>query len=391
MLRNAVTSRIFGARRNSSAVPRTRGSGVLSAPTPRRSCLSCASEPRVRWPALQRENLKSFCRAFYKKRPAFQKPPTCNTGVTKPLPRPLLASQGQDKRPMEKITKHVDWISATFPEGTEPEHVFPKLEFKYTGKGIHGYQTRIVNGETGAQFFMDGSGESMGTHMQLSGDALSELRKLHNIDDENIVNHISGCNGKIGRIDLAINIHDGQITPKTFFDAVRKTEVKTTARKSSYIWGIDDGIEAMTAYLGHRQSDRFLRCYDKNAQRKIVDVEAWIRFELELKRVWANGVQKAMSEHSRDAVINSQFNDFMGWGNREFNRAVSGASAPIDEIGRQQTNTEKWLMKQVIPALAKVCHTNTGFLASFMAAYRKAIHDLNNPDDTTSHLEGADL
>lgn len=279
---------------------------------------------------------------------------------------------------MLKVTKHVDWISVTFPESITPEMVFPSLEFKYVGSGIHGYKDRFLDGKTGAQFFSNGHSSSMGVHAQLSGAALSQIRKEFNVSDNNLVNHLTGLNGKIGRIDLAINIHGGNVTPKSFFNAVRAEDVKTSSRKTSYVWGIEDGIEGMTTYLGNRHSDRFLRCYDKNAELKIVDADAWVRFELELKRVWANGAQKAMTEHSTESVINSHFADFMQWGNREYNQAISGESAPIDEIGRKDTNTEKWLIKQCIPALARVCYANPGFLARFMKDYRNAVRELEN-------------
>lgn len=373
MLRNRVTSHT--GKRNGSLVPRTRGSNVPSASADQ--CPIIRQRQQTRLLAYYSPKPQKFCGAFSKATRIQKQPPYSNRGVTRPPQYPTSWLYSSIKRGTMKITKHLDWISVTFPAEVKPTDVFPALEWGYAGEGVHGYRTKHIDALTGAIAFSDGHTANMGMHIQLSGSVLSELRETMGGTDAGIMEHLTNYNGLCSRVDLALNIHGGKTTPATLFRAFKAGNIKSTARKCSYIKGYENGITGMTFYAGNRQSDRFFRAYDKNAESKITSMDAWLRLELELKRVWARGAQGAVKEHGVSAVVNAQFNDFMQWSNEEYTTALQGDSAPIDEHGRQPTNTEKWLMEQVSVALARVCVAKPGFLAQFMQRVRQEIDSLN--------------
>lgn len=327
------------------------------------TCLTASEKEKV--VALAREGTCSFKSDILSK-----EPPSSNRGVTNPLQTSLLALTVSINRGLMNFQKHLDWISVTFPADKRPSDVFPLLEWGYAGEGVHGYRSKYIDAVTGAVCFADGHTQDMGTHIQLSGSVLSELRESMGATDQALMAYISSQNGRCSRVDLALNIRGGKLTPATFYRAFTAGKIKSSARKASYIKGYKSGVTGMTFYAGNRQSDRFFRAYDKNAEQKQQNPEAWLRLELELKRLWALGAQGAVKEHGVTAVVNAQFEDFLQFDNDEYKAAISGESAPIQEFGRQQNNTERWLMEQVSVSLARVSVSRTGFLAEFMARVR---------------------
>lgn len=275
---------------------------------------------------------------------------------------------------MTKISKHVDYLGMTYPSGTKPEETGLVLTWRRLERAFKGYQFAMTNDDTGAVWLYNVGQSNMGAHLQLSGHALSQLRLNLKIDDYALIRNLTDWQGRASRIDLAINFHGHKITPEKTYRAFKAGEMKTPARSGNYIEGIQDGIEGMTCYIGVRQSERFARVYDKNAEQKNrqKNPEAWVRMELEMKKLWARAAQNSIVQHGLNAAVNSHFSDFIVWPNREYNEALIGESAPIDEIGRKDSNTEKWLIRQVAPALARACQHNDQFLALFMAAFRKA-------------------
>lgn len=388
-------SRIQGARCNGSLVPRTRGSNVPSTPPPRR--------PTIKQPPVitmtgdansgERKRKPSRCAALGLAERAFlhnlqpsetskETPVACNTGVTTHPQNRLLASQGQQKRTMKRITKHVDYLGMTYPGGTQPDETGLRLDWRRLERAFKGYQFAMVNDDTGAVWLYNIGQSNMGAHLQLSGNALSQLRLNLNVDDFALIRQLTDFQGRASRIDLAINFHDTKMTALRVYDAFKADEIKTPARSSSYIEGVQDGIQGMTCYVGVRQSERLVRVYDKNAEQKNrqKNPEAWVRMEMEMKKLWARAAQNSIVQFGTEAAINSHFTDFMAWNNQEYNGALKGESAPIDEIGRKDSSTEKWLMKQVAPALAKACIANSSLLAAFLAEYRRLRAEIERRD-----------
>jgi len=392
-------SRIPGANGNSSAVLRTRSSGVLSAMLPRRCTLVLRLSAAALSPAYRGERKGSGLRAakplspkaafalnFTINRPErlSKTPVACNTGVTTPPLDRLLAPQVDTKWLMAKITKHIDYLGITFPDGTKPEETGLDLKWRRLERAFKGYQLALTNDHTGAVFLYNVGNTGMGAHLQLSGSTLSQLRIDLKVDDYALIRQLTDWNGRASRIDLAINFHDCKMTPAKAYRAFKDGNLRTPARSANYIEGIEDKIEGMTCYIGVRQSERFARVYDKNAQMKIKpeNAAAWVRMELEMKKLWAKAAQNSIVQYGTEAAVNSHFSDFIQWSDKEYNSALTGESAPIDEIGRPDSNTEKWLIKSVVPSLARACIANPHFLNTFMAAYRQEKRKLDDGSRT---------
>lgn len=263
-----------------------------------------------------------------------------------------------------KITKHCDWYGVTFPAGTRKEDVLQVANWAYLGKGQHGYRSAYEDRSTGARFESDGSAE-MGSHLTLSGSALSELRKTTGASDAEIIRNMADLRGRASRIDLCINIHAGELTPQSFLKAYKKGSLKTSARELNITNGVKDGIEGETLYMGARSSERYVRIYDKAAEQRVVDQGAWIRLEMECKAMKARAVAHACLEQPIDGVINASFDDYLQWDNAEYRAAISGPGAAIDEVGRQETNRRKWLMDVVTKSLARQLYIEPDFGLAF--------------------------
>lgn len=265
-----------------------------------------------------------------------------------------------------KITKHCDWYGVSFRAGTRREDVLPNADWAFVGIGQHGYKSLYEDRNTGARYESDGTAQ-MGTHLTLSGSSLSELRKTQGRSDEDFIRDFAALDGRASRMDLCINIYAGELTPDDFMQAYRKGGLKTSARGANITSGVLDGIDGETLYVGARSSERYMRIYDKAAEQKIVDQGAWIRLEMEFKRMKARATSNACLQYPVAQVINASFGDYLKWGNEEYNIAIHGPSAKIDEIGRQDTNRRAWLLNVVTKSLARQLFLEPDFGLAFRA------------------------
>lgn len=232
------------------------------------------------------------------------------------------------------------------------------------GKGQHGYRSCFEDRETGARFESDGTAE-MGAHLTLSGSCLSELRKAQGYTDESLIRDLVRLDGRASRIDVCINIHEGGLTPAAFMKAYKGGFMKTSARQAHITTGVRDGVEGETLYLGARASERYMRVYDKAAEMNVVDQGAWLRLEMELKGMKARAAAHACGEQPVASVINFLFGDYLQWTNAEYQAAIAGPGAQVDEVGRQDTNRRKWLMDVVTKSLARQLYIEPDFGLTF--------------------------
>lgn len=273
------------------------------------------------------------------------------------------SEKSEAKKP-QKISKGIDWLSVTFPCDISPMDVFPTLRWVRTGDGRF-WSDRWQESQHGLLAQVNPVTKETGNQLQLSGGALASLRLEWGATDFELLKHVSDHNGRLSRIDLAIDIRNGKLTPMHFYRAAKRKVIKSTAKAFDYIRGHEDGIDGMTFYLGKRASERYVRCYDKAAEMHIVDGEAHLRLEMELKGLRAKMTQGAALQHGVSAVTNAQFNDFMQWSHPEFKDAVSGLGCELDAAPRKQTNTERWLMETVVGSLAKACVLDPSFRRQF--------------------------
>jgi len=253
-----------------------------------------------------------------------------------------------------RTTAHLDWLSVTYPVPTSPHDTLPngvsQSPFKRKGAGSNGYRDLLAN-EHGVTILMNGA-ERQGVHCVMSGQALDNLR-TDGQTDKSLCVHIIAHGGRASRLDAALNLHGGSMTIDDLAEAYRKGSLKTPARSGKHVKGINANDNGL--YLGNRSSERFLRAYDKNAEQNIVDGEAWLRLELECKKLRARALVQVIAEHdSTRTVINSAIQEFVDMpGENELNEALRDQGAEIPTRPRKMTDTYRWLMEQVAPAMAR--------------------------------------
>ena len=110
------------------------------------------------------------------------------------------------------------------------------------------------------------------------------------------------------RIDLAIDTDDKQTVEKVV-QKIRLGEYTSVSKNrveyQKYQGGSNKG---WTIYLGSFKSDRLMRIYDKGAEQGIDDY--LVRFELQLKRDWADVVASLILAEKYDDIL-SIFNDLL--------------------------------------------------------------------------------
>lgn len=271
---------------------------------------------------------------------------------------------------------HVDWLAVTFPAHTQPNHTMPQSLRAFTwvkkGKAANGYLTRMEN-ELGAWLLTNGD-ERQGIHLVMPGEALSNSRST-GVTDRQLCQYVTENNGTLTRLDVAIDIMEGKLTAGELAKAYAEGCLKTPAKGATHVKRILEPDE--TFYLGSRSSERFFRAYNKGAQVGILDMN-WLRLELELKKVRANGVAHAIAgEQNTRSVINRAIGDYVTMpGNNEFNSVLSDKSGPMSQEGRKLHSTYKWLMEIVAPAMARyqADHMTEDVWQAFLTVYT---HELN--------------
>jgi len=282
---------------------------------------------------------------------------------------------------MTTFSKHIDWLACTFTHGRlTPHAVIDEMTWRKDGVGKHGYTVKYSAKETTAWWENEPTQVSMGAHLTMTGQAMSYIRE-YPIPERDFVTDLIIMGARFSRLDLAVNIHGGSLTPDKFKQALKSG--KLTAKSTSYLWvtGNDDSIEGSTLYLGSRTSDRMMRIYDKNAQQGISDAPAWVRLEMELKGERAMNAAKSIEVNGVTATVNGHFQDFLqDPENQELHDALTGNSAPVTEIGRPVSNTEAWLINTCSKSLARVLVDNPEFRRAFDATVDMWLASLTTPE-----------
>jgi hypothetical protein len=281
---------------------------------------------------------------------------------------------------MTYVTRHIDWLSFSIQEADDPRMVFPLLDWHYVGAGHHGYRTRFVCRKTQAEIETDSTVYGMGSFYRFSGDALEALRQEFGGTDDGLVNRVVRSHGKASRIDLTINIHDGNLTPRDVQRAVKSGHAKARANVSRFIEGQNGEIQGDTFYIGSPSSDRQFRAYNKGSELGIVDGEAWLRLELELRRFRSDGALKSCACNGTDATVAGHMGDFLGWGNMEYQAALGQRSVSPVDIPRKDSNRRRWLLGQVAQAMAKEACVDPDFVTQFVTTVNQLVDNIKSTE-----------
>lgn len=287
------------------------------------------------------------------------------------------------------VTKHIDWLSVTFETGTDLQAIFPLLDWHYMGRGRFGYQYAYRDKITGANYQEGSANDEMGVHLTLPGDALNSLRSQWGGNDTALAQLLTHWHGYASRIDLTLNIHEGQLTPRKVYSAVKTGALNARTSTYRFIEGKTGDVSGDTLYLGAPKSDRQFRAYNKSAELGIVDGPAWLRLELELRRLRANSAFLSCSLNGVVETVNGHMGEFLQWDNSEYQSSLSGPTVEPVEIPRRKSSRQTWLLGQVVQALAKEVHEDVEFKALFERALQDELDVLRSADYTHQRASAA--
>ena len=298
------------------------------------------------------------------------------TGGVQSAQHPRPSNYGGDGNLRLHTTGNLDWVSVTYRDGFPLIEVVPPAvghtAFIRKSHGRYGYK-HLYQNEYGVSV-MTGGDPRQGIHMVLTGDTLQTLRKA-GVTDRQLCQHIEANKGNVARLDLALDLHNCRLTVDDLAGAHEGGELDTHAKKATQVRSL--GAPDATFYLGSRSSDRFLRAYNKAAQMGVVDMGSWLRLELETKKLRARALTGAVAAHENTrTVVNAAIGDFMSYPkNEELTKALADNDAGLLPVERKVTDTYRWLIDQVAPAMARYQFENPGedVLAAFTEAYKLAL------------------
>lgn len=184
--------------------------------------------------------------------------------------------------------------------------------------GRYGYAVRTFCG--GISILSGGFSDDMGVCLEMSGQGCRDFETLGNGDFINLFRLVldNPNQMKITRLDIAYDIHDGSLN----FDSLKRD---VFAMNWVSFWKkclIENELDSRSPLsscsfrFGSRQSEMFLRFYDKAAERGIPDLD-WKRCELVLKRDRALEFVRVLSDKLPDQFYYDKFSSVLSpifWG-----------------------------------------------------------------------------
>jgi phage replication initiation protein len=231
-----------------------------------------------------------------------------------------------------KCAALLDWVSFTLLDETLPDLIIDRysaLTWKELPRGLHGYARALRSEEGGILVLFDGR-SGMGVHVQISGDGCRVIEELGR-DWVTESAYWRGCGARCGRLDYAVDDREGlssyegvrahlraqALTTRwaktwqenaTFqmgdcHDQAGAVELLAEARRHG--WSSKPlKASAWTIYLGNKESDARMRCYNKWAEQKLPEgLGHWIRFEWQFRDDRADIVWGLLAEGAFAAII----------------------------------------------------------------------------------------
>lgn len=265
-----------------------------------------------------------------------------------------------------------------------------------TGRGGIGYKNSVKHLYENIQVFFQGTDE-MGIHVRVSGSAIkyalqcfldnykcdSPFGKCYEIDDVSMPYVLSQYMlkvlsfGHFTRIDVAIddlgvNYFSVDEIYKYFDDELVSSKFKVwDSNKGSTL---DGKLRGFTVYAGSRESDVFLRIYDKMLEQEIN--LPWVRWEFEIKHAKADVFAKQvidnnnigelafglLNEYMRIIIPTStrktrcktlpKWDDFIG--------NVKKTKLSVSPTAKSYEKKIKWFKKQCLPTLSGIIYAKGG-------------------------------
>lgn len=271
----------------------------------------------------------------------------------------------------------VDWLAATF----DSEHGYDFVrEVTENGRmprekshGTKGYDSGVTY-KNGVLVSWHSTIPENGVHVVMSGACLRKLMAV-DMDWKKLMVLVGSHGGRTSRVDLAFDIKNGQLKSESFEVSALKP-YKGKGRTPKFV-KLAGGDGSWTTYIGSRQSEKFLRIYDK-AKEQGNYVEDYIRVELETKGETAHAVGWQFARIDKNECVGMARGLLMGVA--DFNitaweTAFNGHTVALSISQGKEKDTFSWLLKQCVPSLAKEIakRPEEPVLEQFWSALRDAL------------------
>jgi len=280
-----------------------------------------------------------------------------------------------------RITKHIDWCSASILTNKSCVVLYPELDWRLVGAGMHGFKQRYEDMKTGMVSEEINDNPDMFTHLTMAGECLSEYRGISSRTDFDHLSYLESERGRVSRLDVTGNIHGGRLTPKLVKRALDRGYCKTVVKKWYMVNGSDDEFDGDTLYMGSKTSTTQVRVYDKNAKLRRKSDELWTRFEFQLRDEPAQNAHRAITRSSVASVFNSLMDKYFVWNNAEIDELKSGELADIEEVGRKQRKTVQWLLDTVSKSLAREALLDDNLIEMFLINTARHMADISDENE----------
>lgn len=256
---------------------------------------------------------------------------------------------------MNRLSARLDYFRATTQEplfiarAAQGEFSDEKTEQSIP---LYGYAHALKHSQSGAIYLFSPHTATMGNCVQISGSAITALMEAHTVPSFRTPTVLDVSGWKVTRVDVAIDCFNPELRPRHVYAALDRTKVKTRWREWREVANKD--LDAgHTVYGGGVESDKRIRIYDKAAESGSDGI--WTRYEMVFSGARAAEVWNSITLLSTDAefldfavVLLRSVLDFPNWSEWQ---AVFGTTSKHEwvEIPRTETDTMKWLRRQVMP------------------------------------------
>lgn len=272
----------------------------------------------------------------------------------------------------------IDWLQFT---SKDPNYLttlinilrLDRNQFIELPKGKLGYKKQIALGDI--YILYDGN-EGMGTHVILSGKGCRQYEEKEPLIE--LIKRLNENEIKCTRIDLAIDDIEGKtIQIANITEDLRKGNVISKWKTSTELIKreLNTGeIIGQTINIGSRQSETFLRIYNKSLEKGIEG--NWSRMELEVKGRKAEKLQSIMTVENVGQLIKKIINNYIRivepgndtnksrWKTKEYWSNIIETTEKVKLSSKKEDKTvdelKKWVESQIAPTLATISIADGG-------------------------------
>jgi Replication initiation factor len=283
------------------------------------------------------------------------------------------------------LTLTLDWFAITHKELSHEAIAwfarYASLEKSTPERPSNGYDT-CFRTEDGVVHSWHSSRPEMGWHTVFSGSALRNIFARDGVSQRTFLEEALHSGGRVSRLDLAKDAQDVQINLEKIWFYIETKQYSGTARNASKMQSLDGGY---TIYVGSRQSEKFIRIYDKASQLGVSDVQ-WKRYEIETKGMVSRAMahllttepswEGAFNEMAQGMLSIPQSTDYQVF----FDDTDTRVGIPKLE---KVSDREKWILDQCLPAIVR--HYTENRTSEAVALLRRALDLIDTVKDLAAN------